>query len=462
MKKMQEFIGKIKLNYNFYKGSDLYNDGDEIEERLLNICKSGKVEEELLNGNEWPILYHLSDIRKNIVAWYPIDKTQNVLEIGSGCGAITGILADKAEKVTCIELSKRRSIINAYRNKDYDNVEIMVGNFEDIEITEKYDYVTLIGVFEYAAHYISGENPYEEMLRRVQNYIKPNGRILIAIENKMGMKYINGAKEDHVSRAFAGIEDYRYIKGVRTFSKPELCMMFERCGITKYEFFYPMPDYKLPHTIYSEEIQPNRGDIRIWGTNYDATRIGLYNDGIFADQICKDKMFSYFSNSFFIVCNADENPIRYVHYAGTRIPELCMCTKIERKSNQTIATKEYMNNIPRKYNIIKKMEDNYLILQKEFPHVHYLEPFVYNNTLKYAYIKGISLEEKIAEEIHNTDLITNNFKYIFQEVIKPNEKYFVDFKMTEQFEHIFGNNKVVTQEKSLQITNIDMILSNLI
>ena len=207
MKKMQEFIGKIKLNYNFYKGSDLYNDGDEIEERLLNICKSGKVEEELLNGNEWPILYHLSDIRKNIVAWYPIDKTQNVLEIGSGCGAITGILADKAEKVTCIELSKRRSIINAYRNKDYDNVEIMVGNFEDIEITEKYDYVTLIGVFEYAAHYISGENPYEEMLRRVQNYIKPNGRILIAIENKMGMKYINGAKEDHVSRAFAGIED---------------------------------------------------------------------------------------------------------------------------------------------------------------------------------------------------------------------------------------------------------------
>lgn len=462
MKKTQETIGKIMLEYKFYKGNDLYSDGDDIEERLLNICKSGRVEEELINGNEWPILYHLSDIRKNIVAWYPIEKKQTVLEIGSGCGAITGILAEKAQKVTCIELSKRRSLINAYRNKDCDNVEIIVGNFEDIEITEKYDYVTLIGVFEYAACYISGKNPYEEMLIRVQKYLKPNGKILIAIENKMGMKYINGAKEDHVSKPFVGIEDYRYIKGVRTFSKPELCELFKRCGINKFEFFYPMPDYKLPHTIYSEDIQPHRGDIRIWGTNYDTTRIGLYNDGIFADQVCKDNMFDYFANSFLIICNAIENPVRYVHYTGTRIPELCMCTKIEKSHNQKIVTKEFLNDIPRGYDIVKKMTDNYWILHNEFSNIQYLKPIVHNEKLEYAYIEGMSLEEKMAENIHNTDSMIQNLKYIVQKVLKPNEKYFVEFKMTKEYERIFGNDKVETQEKCLQVTNLDMILSNLI
>ena len=115
-----------------------------------------------------------------------------MLEIGSGCGAITGTLADKAKKVTCIELSKKRSLINAYRNKDKDNIEILVGNFEDIEkdIVEKYDYITLIGVFEYGEAYISSEKPYENFLKIISKHLKENGKIIIAIENKLGSKIL--------------------------------------------------------------------------------------------------------------------------------------------------------------------------------------------------------------------------------------------------------------------------------
>ena len=58
-----------------------------------------------------------------------------VLEVGSGCGAITGALARKAGSVTCVDLSKKRSMINAYRHSDYDNITIHVGNFPDISST---------------------------------------------------------------------------------------------------------------------------------------------------------------------------------------------------------------------------------------------------------------------------------------------------------------------------------------
>ena len=58
-------------------------------------------------------MYHLSDIRQNIVEWLQIENTAEILEIGSGCGAITGTLARKAKSVTCIELSEKRSMINA-------------------------------------------------------------------------------------------------------------------------------------------------------------------------------------------------------------------------------------------------------------------------------------------------------------------------------------------------------------
>ena len=87
----------------------------------------GKVIEE---RQSWPVLYHLSHIRENIVDWIPMTKDMKVLEVGSGCGAITGALARKAGSVTCVDLSKKRSTINATRHKNCDNVTIHVGNFK--------------------------------------------------------------------------------------------------------------------------------------------------------------------------------------------------------------------------------------------------------------------------------------------------------------------------------------------
>ena len=150
-------IGKVTLDYRHYPGEDLYSDG-AIEDELLSIVKTAsRVEYPSIIEREgsWPILYHLSPLRANIVDWLPIDKSHKVLEIGSGCGAITDKLSEKAGEVTCVDLSAKRSHINAYRNQDRDNIRICVGNFSDIEpeLPMDYDYVCLIGVFEYAQSY---------------------------------------------------------------------------------------------------------------------------------------------------------------------------------------------------------------------------------------------------------------------------------------------------------------------
>lgn len=44
---------------------------------------------------------------------------------------------------------------------------ILLGAFEEVEKTlaEKYDYITFIGVFEYAACYTDNENPFSYMLQ---------------------------------------------------------------------------------------------------------------------------------------------------------------------------------------------------------------------------------------------------------------------------------------------------------
>ena len=253
-------IGKVKLNYEFYPGKDIYSDG-AIEDEILDITKNAaRIEYPSIieQKNSWPILYHLSYLRGNIVDWLPITKSMKVLEIGSGCGAITDKLSEKAGHVTCVDLSAKRSMINAYRNQDRDNIEIYVGNFNDIEPTLScdYDLVCLIGVFEYGNSYIQTETPYEDFFKIMQKHRKKDGLLVIAIENKFGLKYWAGCKEDHLGTYFAGLEGYPDGGSARTFTRRGLEKIFRSCGETNYHFYYPYPDYKFPTTIYSDRRLP--------------------------------------------------------------------------------------------------------------------------------------------------------------------------------------------------------------
>lgn len=89
---MTETIGKVTLNLDKYPGEDYYCDGS-VEDEILEIVKKYSTVEYdriIAERKSWPILYHLSALRENIVDFLPIKKTDKVLEVGSGCGAITG------------------------------------------------------------------------------------------------------------------------------------------------------------------------------------------------------------------------------------------------------------------------------------------------------------------------------------------------------------------------------------
>ena len=288
------------LNYAFYTGKDVYSDGD-IEDEILDMVRSGKDTEEILRKDgRWPVLYHLSSLRENLLSWYPMEADANVLEIGAGCGAITGCLCRKAGHVDAIELSERRAKINAERNQDADNLTIYIGNFEDFVPERKYDYITLIGVLEYCASYIHTENPYRDMLKKVRSYMKPDGRLILAIENKFGMKYWAGAKEDHTGRYFEGMEDYCNTSGVRTFTKIGLQRLLQKSGYGHLHFYYPQPDYKMTLTIYSDQYMPRAGDLRNITFTYDQDRMQLFREEAAYDSLCRDDMFGYFANSFLV------------------------------------------------------------------------------------------------------------------------------------------------------------------
>lgn len=302
-----EKIGGVSLNLEYYKGSDLYSDGEE--DRLLEIVKTKSPQEFdalIKEDYSWPVLYHLSSYRENILDWIDFGGC-SVLEIGSGCGAVTGAAAKSADRVVCIELSKKRSMINAYRHMGFDNIEIYVGNFSDITkgINEKFDFVTLIGVLEYGGLYIPSKNPFVDFVSAASEHLKPDGRLVIAIENKLGMKYWAGCAEDHTGIFFEGIENYPHGGGIRTFSRKELKELLSAAGLENTEFYYPYPDYKFPTVIYSDRYLPKRGELNNNMRNFDNKRVFAFDEKKAFDTVTAAGLFSELSNSFLVLARKD-------------------------------------------------------------------------------------------------------------------------------------------------------------
>lgn len=458
-----EMIGKVRLNYTYYTGEDSYSDGP-VEDTLLALCRQGKMEEALISNTAWPILYHLSPVRQNILEWYPMKENASVLEIGSGCGAITGILSKKAEKLTCIELSRKRSQINAWQNRECDNVEIYVGKYEDVRLSGKFDYITLVGVLEYAGSYTAGRNPFCTLLEQVRSMLKPDGKILIAIENRMGLKYLNGAKEDHSRNLFEGVHDYPSGNHVRTFTRPELSTLLSAAGLPFHKFYYPMPDYKMPSMILSDAYQVNQGVFHGMSAPYDAPRVCFFQEDLVWDTLAKDGEFGYFANSFFVEAGMtdDLSDILYVKYSRLRKKEFQTRILISRnpKDGKTAVYKyalcqegaEHMASHAAKCEELKKVFRNLSVVDSIMTE---------DGGIASPYIEGVTVNDILFRYRGCRDELITVIQEYLNRILDFREEYLLPFESGKAFEEIFG---MVPwgEQKAVRVADIDCAFDNII
>lgn len=317
-----------------------YSDGDSAENELAKIVRDAKdvsvfSSELSLHCTDWAKLYHLSASRGNI--FRPFEhmlKAQSVLEIGAGCGAISRYLGEAGAQVLSLEGSPRRAAIAASRVRDLDNVTVLAERFDDFRIDRQFDVITLIGVLEYASMFSNDSNAACAMLARVYKLLKPNGRLFIAIENQLGLKYFAGAPEDHVGIPMYGIEGRYSEQQPQTFGRCELERLITKAGFASSSFLAPYPDYKIPNSIITEK--------GFESDTFDAAALACMN--VRRDpQLPTSTTFNLekawpviignhlgmdLANSFLVVASRQkENPVSAstlaYHYSTTRSAEYC-------------------------------------------------------------------------------------------------------------------------------------------
>jgi Dimethyladenosine transferase (rRNA methylation) len=448
-----------KLNLDYYSGNDLYSDGN-VEEVILNIVKTGQEYTDYAGcDNYYPIMYHLSPERENILNWYPFKDSDVILEVGSGCGAITGLLCQKAKWVTSIELSKRRAEINFERHRTCDNLEIMVGNLNDMTLEKKYDYVILTGVFEYALSFTDSKEPYVTFLNTFKKYVTDDGRLLISIENRLGIKYFSGAMEDHTNEYYLGLMNYAENNTVRTFSKTELEGLFEACGMSHWKFYYPYPDYKFPTEIFTDENVNSDNYGRVY-RNYQRGRVELFSELDMIQTFKKEKIMGSFSNSFLIEVSVDNAPSSNVVYAklnNTRKKHFCISTIILRDSSGDKVRKEALHD-----EAVAHIHNVYANQSKELPlGFEYLQGSIQGKVVEYPYLQCENLDACMLRWIEERKAgeIQKKIDALHDTLLKASTT--IEDIYCEQFREYFGDTQYAGSMQCIKECNIDLIFDNL-
>lgn len=438
-----------KINYEYYEDKVLYDSGD-VEDWLLNEYKKGNTPSE----EKVEYFYSVTSIRENIVNWYPFKKNSRILEIGGGLGAITGCLCDKASKVVSVEYSKRRAETLYYRHKNRENLEVIVGNFDKIKFEEKFDYIVLIGVFEYAKRFFDTKDPFNEFLIKMKKLLKTNGVILIAIENRYGIKYFAGSNEDHYGEKFLGLKGYENYD-IQTFGKKELSDIVKKAGFKYEKYYYPFPDYKMPYIIYTDERVPYKTEINnLLFYNHDQ-RIFDFNYKEVLAGIIQNEQFGFFANSFLLEITNDKKELSEVKYAKTSY------NRNNKYQIYTILLNDGYYKIP-KYKEALKHLDNLMKTNEKIKALGFdcCKIEKKDKGYKIEKVDGIPLTEYIEM------LVKNNNK---KEVLKEIDTYYNQLKkmstkktikryISDDEKKLFGTKKI----EVLKIGLLDMHMSNII
>lgn len=300
------YIGSVRIIQAGEAEERSFSDSAEAAE-ILRILKEEPPEEysALINEKKsWPFLLHLSHVRTNVIRSLPFSQTERVLEIGSGCGALTGFLAERCGKVTGIEPSLLRCRINAERNRRHDNITLLAMTASEAEevLDDAFDTVLWIDAPLDAAEDEGLRMTAEEKLRFSMKYLKEGGRLLLGVDNRLGMRFLAGEKEEYTAQFFAGLEGYPQEEKAYTASKKEWEQLLSESGLEDAAFWYPYPDHRFAMQIYSDAWLPKAEDLHINYQNFARKRMALFDDDAVWRSLLENDLFPQFANSYLIVC----------------------------------------------------------------------------------------------------------------------------------------------------------------
>lgn len=273
--KLEDRIITLKEGESFEKKREKCFRDLELEKslELLNQVSNGSnwkevVQENFKENHPWLCDIILNPNRFNFLKEKSY-REKLILDIGSGWGQLSVPLA-KDNYVCSLEPNHERlSFVRevAKQEEVIDKMHFIGADYFEVDFTKTFDVILSVGVLEWVGVFRSDISPEDVQLRfleKVKKDLSPQGNLILGIENRIGLKYILGANDDHLGVpeiAFLGNDlaklKYKDLtnKDLRTFtySLSEYEMLLKKAGFKTIEFTVAYPDYKIPQKLFPIE-----------------------------------------------------------------------------------------------------------------------------------------------------------------------------------------------------------------
>lgn len=196
-----------------------------------------------------------------------------VLDIGSGWGQIALPLTKNNQVCVLEPTPERLDFIRSVARQDSLTQKMFFINADYMKISfeTRFDVITCIGVLEWVGAFsdkLDAQSVQQDFLKKIHSELRKGGQCVIGIENRLGLKYLLGAVDDHLSVSDVAIFDSELAKQkwfelkkepllIFTYTREEYRALLRKAGFSKINFYAAFPDYKLPQVILSaDEPQP--------------------------------------------------------------------------------------------------------------------------------------------------------------------------------------------------------------
>ncbi len=406
------------IDYN----KDIYGDYEKDIKNYIEKYKPEQYEKIIEKDTRTNIVNIFSEMRTNIIKWYPFEPNKKILEIGANYGEITQELVKITPEVTSVEFTKEK--IECIQKRIKENIKlILCENLKQLNLPEKYDYIIIIGTGEYAKKL--GFKNLKEMLEWSYMQLSEEGKMLVAIDNKFGVKYLAGSTRNNKEVPFANYKNY-IEKDYKMYGKTELENMLKQ--FPKYKFYYPVPNYNLTNMIYTDEYLPKRSRYNIY---YREDEEILFNETDFMEYAIKNSKFDFFTNSYLIeISKTNTSDVWYVNFSNMRKKQYKIITKItsEKVTKEAYGEdgKKHIENIQKN---IEKLEQLGYTTCEKFQDGKILSQYINKPTMD-EYLAQLLEQDKKEEFIQELDKWYKQLKegfidLVFQNVFYDGSEYIV-------------------------------------
>lgn len=177
----------------------------------------------------------------------PALRGKTVLELGGRLGAVSRYLGEICAQVTVVERDPDMARLAAARCQDLPGVQVVSVEGDQFPSDHRFDVVTLLDPA--LANHSKGEEV-GELLRAAVRWLKPDGLLLLAVDNPLGLRPLAGLQ------AAAGVEPYAAINGQEgpvALGRQALGEQLTMAGLASWRFYFNFPDHRAATLVITEE-----------------------------------------------------------------------------------------------------------------------------------------------------------------------------------------------------------------